>query len=52
MKQLGHRQALDSLLIKPIQRKSMYKLLLRDLHATSKKALMLSSMMERALQMT
>ncbi len=52
MKQLGHRQALDSLLIKPIQRMGMYKLLLRDLHATSKKALMLSSMMERALQMT
>lgn len=49
---LGHRQGIDHLLIKPVQRISMYKLLLRDLHTTAKKMGVVTPAVEKAVQIT
>lgn len=51
-KQLGHRQGIHALLIKPVQHMSMYKLLLRDLHATASKLGLVTPTLEKAVQIT
>ena len=51
-KQLGHRQRIDALLIKPVQRMSQYKLLLRDIHETARKLGEVTPTLEKAVQIT
>ena len=49
--QLGHRQDIDSYLIKPVQRITRYKLLLGDLYRSAQKAEMKTPILERALSL-
>ena len=49
--QLGHRQDIDSYLIKPVQRITRYKLLLGDLYRSAQKAEMETPILERALNL-
>lgn len=48
---LGHRQGIDSFLIKPVQRITKYQLLLRDLHRSAQKAAMETPNLEKALHL-
>jgi len=48
---LGHRQGIDSFLIKPVQRITKYQLLLRDLHRSAQKAVMETPNLEKALHL-
>ena len=48
--QLGHRQGINSFLIKPVQRITKYQLLLRDLHKSAQKSSLDTPQLEKALQ--
>ncbi len=49
--QLGHKQGINSFLIRPVQRITKYKLLLSDLHKTAKKAQLDTPILEKALSL-